>query len=151
VLHHLVKVPRSPSFNRSKLNCPHLHSYRFTAQNDFSRRRLQALCSSSSAGQRAKFPNQRKHMTTSAVAPETTVPAVSLDHILQPGLAFWASKTLLSAVEMEVFTELARGPETLQALTGRLGLHPRSSRDFLDALVALGFLERENGQYRNTP
>ncbi len=73
------------------------------------------------------------------------------DRILQTGTAFWASKTLLSAVEMEVFTELARGPETLEALTGRLGLHPRSARDFLDALVALGFLERSDGVYRNAP
>jgi hypothetical protein len=52
---------------------------------------------------------------------------------------------------MEVFTELAKGPETLDALTGRLGLHARSSRDFLDTLVALGFLERTNGAYANTP
>jgi len=77
--------------------------------------------------------------------------APSPDHILQTGLAFWASKTLLSAVEMEVFTELARRPESLESLTGRLGLHPRSSRDFLDALVALGFLERTDGHYANTP
>ena len=77
--------------------------------------------------------------------------APSPDHILQTGLAFWASKTLLSAVEMEVFTELARKPESLESLTGRLGLHPRSSRDFLDALVALGFLERTDGHYSNTP
>src|SRR5579862_3308227 len=73
------------------------------------------------------------------------------EHILQTGTGFWASKALLSAVEMEVFTELAKGPETLESLTGRLGLHPRSSRDFFDALVALGFLERENGHYSNTP
>ncbi len=79
----------------------------------------------------------------------TTAP--SPDQILQTGLAFWASKTLLSAVEMEVFTELAKGPEDLDTLTGRLGLHPRSSRDFLDTLVALGFLERHNGTYSNTP
>lgn len=79
----------------------------------------------------------------------STVP--SPDHILQTGMAFWASKTLMSAVEMEVFTELAKGPEDLHSLTGRLGLHPRSSRDFLDALVALGFLERRDGQYSNTP
>ncbi|HKF48481.1 MAG TPA: methyltransferase [Terracidiphilus sp.] len=72
------------------------------------------------------------------------------DQILQTGLGFWASKTLLSAVEMEVFTELARGPEKIDALAGRLGLHPRSARDFLDALVALGFLERTNGSYANT-
>ena len=91
-------------------------------------------------------------MAASASAPGSTpVSAPSPDHILQTGLAFWASKTLLSAVEMEVFTELARGPEEGHALAGRLGLHPRSSRDFLDALVALGFLEREDGHYRNTP
>lgn len=66
-------------------------------------------------------------------------------------MGFLASKTLLSAVEIEVFTELAKGPESLESLAGRLGLHPRSSRDFLDALVAMGFLERLDGQYRNSP
>ena len=80
-----------------------------------------------------------------------TTPAPSPDHIMQTGLAFWASKTLLSAIEMEVFTELARGPESLDTLTGRLGLHPRSARDFLDTLVSLGFLERKDGVYTNTP
>ena len=73
------------------------------------------------------------------------------EKILQVGLGFWASKTLLSAIEMEVFTELAKHPEDLENLQGRLGLHPRSARDFLDALVALGFLNRVGGQYQNTP
>ena len=80
-------------------------------------------------------------MTTAAPQP---------DQILQVGLAFWSSKTLLSAVEMEVFTELAKGPQNLDSLTGRIGLHPRSARDFLDALTALGFLERHDGKYSNT-
>ncbi|MEW5975569.1 MAG: methyltransferase [Acidobacteriota bacterium] len=75
----------------------------------------------------------------------------SPERIMQVGLGFWASKTLLSGVEMEVFTELAKHPEDLKTLQGRLGLHPRSARDFLDALVALGFLERVDGIYRNTP
>ena len=70
---------------------------------------------------------------------------------MQTGLGFWASKTLLSAIEMELFTELARRPGDLADLQGRLGLHPRSARDFLDALVALGFLERHEGTYNNTP
>ncbi len=73
------------------------------------------------------------------------------EKILQTGLAFWASKTLLSAVEMGLFSELSRGPEYFEALSGRLGLHPRSARDFLDALVALGFLQRDGDQYANTP
>jgi len=72
------------------------------------------------------------------------------DRILQTGMAFWASKTLLSAVEMELFTDLAKHPADLTTLQGRLGLHPRAAADFLDALVALGFLEREEGIYRNT-
>lgn len=73
------------------------------------------------------------------------------DHILQTGMAFWASKTLLSAVEMELFTEVAKHPGDLATLQGRLGLHPRGARDFLDALVALGFLQRIDGVYHNTP
>jgi Dimerisation domain len=44
------------------------------------------------------------------------------DHIMQVGLGFWASKALLSAVEMGVFTELANGPEDFNDLAGRLGL-----------------------------
>ena len=73
------------------------------------------------------------------------------EKILQTGMAFWASKTLLSAVEMGVFTELSRGPESFDSLSGRIGLHPRSARDGLDTLVALGFLERNSDVYANTP
>ena len=73
------------------------------------------------------------------------------EKILQTGLAFWPSKTLLSAIEMGLFTELANGPESFDALSARLGLHARSARDFLDALVALGFLSRDGGRYSNTP
>ena len=85
--------------------------------------------------------------TTTSNKTETSTP----EHIMQVGTSFWASKTLLSAVEMEMFTELAKRPGTLEDLRGRLGLHPRSARDFLDALVALGFLERWDGVYHNTP
>jgi Dimerisation domain len=73
------------------------------------------------------------------------------ERILQTGLAFWPSKTPLSAIEMGVFTELAHGPEKFKALSGRLGLHPRSARDFLDTLTALGFLQRTGDTYANTP
>ena len=72
------------------------------------------------------------------------------EKILQTGLAFWPAKTLLSAIEIGVFTELAGGPEAFAPLCGRLGLHPRSARDFLDTLVALGFLRREGDRYQNS-
>ena len=93
-------------------------------------------------------------MSSTASSTEPTSATASVpgpEHILQIGMGFWASKTLLSAVEMEVFTELAKHPEDLEELTGRLGLHPRSAQDFLDALVALGLLERHDGVYSNSP
>jgi SAM-dependent methyltransferase len=71
--------------------------------------------------------------------------------ILQLGTAFWGSKTLLSAIELGLFTELARGPRDAETLRLQLGLHPRSARDFFDALVALGMLKRTAAGYANTP
>ena len=70
--------------------------------------------------------------------------------ILQLGLGFWAAKTMLSAVELGVFTELGRGPLAAESLRARLQLHPRGALDFFDALVALGMLERKDGFYQNT-
>jgi Dimerisation domain len=77
--------------------------------------------------------------------------AVTPANIFNLGVGFWASKTLLSAVEFGLFTELAKGPADLATLAQQLGLHDRSARDFLDALVALKILERKDGVYSNTP
>src|SRR5258705_10562543 len=76
--------------------------------------------------------------------------AITPESIMQLGLGFWGSKTLLSAIELGLFTELAKGPLSAPELTARLKLHSRSARDFFDALVALGMLEREGDLYRNT-
>lgn len=76
-------------------------------------------------------------------------------HVMQVGLGFWSSKTLLSAVELDLFSALGADALTGAALQARLGLHPRGVFDFLDALVALRLLEREGdgegARYRNTP
>jgi predicted O-methyltransferase YrrM len=75
-------------------------------------------------------------------------------HIMQVGVAFWASKTLLSAVELQLFTHLGVNSMSGEEIRERLGLHPRGTYDFLDTLVALQFLERDgdgsDGRYRNT-
>ena len=72
------------------------------------------------------------------------------DRIFQVGTSFWTSKTLLAAVELEVFTILGEAPADVETLKLRLGFQDRGPRDFFDALVALGFLERTDGVYRNT-
>jgi hypothetical protein len=75
-------------------------------------------------------------------------------HIMQVGTGFWASKTMLSAVELELFTHLGADSMTGEQIGERLELHPRGIHDFLDTLVALRFLDREgdgsDGRYRNT-
>ncbi len=73
------------------------------------------------------------------------------DGILQLGLGFWGSKAFLSAIELGLFTELAKGRVEAQALRQRLGLHERSARDFFDTLVSLGMLRRRGTTYSNTP
>ena len=71
-------------------------------------------------------------------------------NIMQIGLGFWGSKTLLSAIELGLFSELAAGPLEGADLSRRLGLHERSYRDFLDALVSMRLLDRRDGRYANT-
>lgn len=71
--------------------------------------------------------------------------------ILRLGLGFWGAKTLLSAVSLGLFTELAKGPLDDAALSSRLGLHPRGARDFFDALTSLGLLVRRGALYSNSP
>jgi predicted O-methyltransferase YrrM len=75
-------------------------------------------------------------------------------HILQVGMGFWASKTVLSAVELGLFTDLGSDSKSGEEIAERIGLHERAVYDFLDTLLALGFLERDGdgtqSRYRNT-
>ncbi len=85
---------------------------------------------------------------------ETTIqPQVDPSKILQVGTGFMATKTLLTAVNMELFTILAKRELSGKEIQSRLGLHTRNLYDFLDSLVALGFLKRtglkETSIYKN--
>lgn len=85
-------------------------------------------------------------MTTDTLAAPTATPAhagPNPEHILQIGMGFFASKTLLSAVELGLYDQFGDGGLTAAELGSRLGLHERSRDDFLDALVALGLVDRE--------
>jgi len=86
--------------------------------------------------------------------PETN-PPLDPGAILQTAFAFWSSKVLLTAVEFGVFTRLGGSRVTGAELGGELGLHPRGTDDFFDALVAMKFLDRDGegptAKYFNTP
>ncbi|MBI3449885.1 MAG: methyltransferase [Acidobacteria bacterium] len=75
--------------------------------------------------------------------------------LLQTAFGFWSSKVLLTGVEMDLFSRLGKRRLTGAQLGAELALHPRGIADFFDALVAMGFLEREgvgpDARYGNTP
>ena len=79
--------------------------------------------------------------------------SVTPARIMEVGMAFWPAKTLLSAIELGLFTALGKSPLTGAELQKALGLHERANPDFFDTLVALKFLERDGdgpeGRYRN--
>jgi hypothetical protein len=102
----------------------------------------------------------RLRHTLKAIAKPPGEPAMSDKlspaRLFEIGRGFNAAKVLLSAVELELFTLLAaKGPMTGPEIQAALELHPRATYDFLDALVALGIIEREGngpaGRYANTP
>jgi len=77
--------------------------------------------------------------------------------ILQIGTGFWASKVLLTAVNLELFTHLAKqGPMPAKDIKTALQLKcsDRNLFDFLDTLTGLEFLNREglldSAHYSNT-
>src|SRR6185436_2324595 len=84
----------------------------------------------------------------------TQMQPLSPARIMEVGMAFWPAKVLLSAVKLGVFTELGKGAKTGSELRDSLGLHPRSTPDFFDTLVALRFLKRDgdgpDAKYLNT-
>ncbi|MCM4171401.1 methyltransferase domain-containing protein [Arenibacter sp. TNZ] len=74
-----------------------------------------------------------------------TAEKITLDpsKIMQVGTGFFGTKTLLTAVNMDLFTILAKRELSGKDIQSRLSLHSRSLYDFLDALVAMGFLKRK--------
>lgn len=65
-------------------------------------------------------------------------------------LAYRASKPLLVAMHYDLFTALERGTPTAPALARRLKLDGRAVGIVLDAVAALGYLEKSGGHYRNS-
>lgn len=86
-------------------------------------------------------------MTTTELQAQASTPRP--DSIFEVMMGFMASKHLFVANEIGLFTTLAAGPATLEGVAATIGVPVRSLRIVADAMVALGFLEREDGTYRN--
>ena len=80
------------------------------------------------------------------------IQAVTPDRLVEIGSGYRRAKALLCAVEIDLFTVLGDQPLDAESLALSLGLHHRGARDFFDALVALGLINRSaEGLYSNAP
>lgn len=63
---------------------------------------------------------------------------------------FMAARLVLEAAALDVFGRLDDGPLTAEEIAAVLGLQPRATLLFLDALAALGLLLKEGPRYENS-
>ncbi|MFQ6063473.1 MAG: methyltransferase, partial [Methanosarcinales archaeon] len=70
--------------------------------------------------------------------------------IMEMNTAFWISRTLQVANELEIFTKLSGKCLTLEDAAKAIEIPPRPAEMLLNACVALGLLEKENGCYKNS-
>ncbi|WP_243859807.1 acetylserotonin O-methyltransferase [Amycolatopsis arida] len=74
----------------------------------------------------------------------------TIQEVLRLGSAFWEAKTLLTAVQLDVFTSLAAQPATEAELVARLGLARQAGSHFVNGLCHMGLLERDGEVLRNS-
>lgn len=67
---------------------------------------------------------------------------LSVDTLMRVAFGFQASRVVAAALELQIFTRLAGAGKTLPALVEELHIAAEPTRDVVDALVAMGFLQR---------
>jgi len=64
---------------------------------------------------------------------------------------FRKSRIILSAFELGIFTNLAGGAMSGQSMADKITADPRATDRLMNALVAIGLLEKSGGVFSNTP
>ena len=74
-------------------------------------------------------------------------------NLLKIHMLYWPSQVILTAVELDLFATLGEQSLTAEQISNKVGIMLHCSYDFLDALVALRFLQREgdgkDAKYKN--
>jgi len=72
------------------------------------------------------------------------------DSVLELFLSFWVARTVMAAVELEVFDVLAGDGLPEEEAAAKLGLASRPARGLFDTCVSVGLLRRSGGVLRTT-
>jgi predicted O-methyltransferase YrrM len=84
-------------------------------------------------------------------ADDKAAPPPGPDPVMRLSRAFMEARVLLTAAELDLFTELAREPRTAAALAQSRRWQVRPLTVVLDALVAMALLEKHDDNYRCPP
>ena len=72
------------------------------------------------------------------------------EDLLQTIRAFQESRVFLTAIELDVFSAIGQGADFTR-IARKLGTDPRATEMLLNALAALGVLDKHDGVFRNSP
>src|ERR1700738_2797362 len=78
-------------------------------------------------------------------------PRLDTTRLQKMAQAYWESAALMAAVELEIFTAIAHGQDTIPAVGKAAGIGERSAERLLTALVAMTLLTREGETFANAP
>ena len=111
-------------------------------------RMVKRLVNPDPAALRAEVDESKRKMLTALAANDAA--GVLPDDFQQAVRGFQASRVLLTAIELDVFTVVGQGARADEVAV-KLGTDRRATEMLLDALVALEVLGKQDGNYGNTP
>ena len=79
---------------------------------------------------------------------EKRVDTVRLQTVVK---GFWESAALMSGVELDLFTAISNGQDTVETAAGAIGIAPENAERLMTALTAMTLLERDGDTFRNAP
>ena len=77
-------------------------------------------------------------------------PTAAVQDLTERIRAFQQSRALLTAIELDVFGAIENGGATADEVAQRVGADARATEMLLNALTALGVIEKSSGVFRNT-
>lgn len=78
-------------------------------------------------------------------------PRLDTTRLQKMAQAYWESAALMAAVELDVFTAIGRGRDTIPAVGEAAGIGERNAERLLTALCAMTLLTRDGDRFANAP
>jgi SAM-dependent methyltransferase len=86
-------------------------------------------------------------MSTHETTPHGSAQGPTPERIFQVLTAYQQSAALKAAIELDLFTAVAEGHDTAQAIASARGVSERGARILCDDLAVVGFLSKHDGRY----